>query len=240
VGELGLGSGVTADATPVAEYGECLHKGAFLAQQAEPLHLVETLRWHPRAGFSLLDRHLARLAASARALGFGCDPPALSRQLHGAVAAELAACKVRLLLAADGTATVAVSPLPKAAPAISPAWVALAATVIDPDEPLLYHKTTWRPWYDDALDQHPGCLDVLFRNRNGEVTEGTMHNLVVEAKGRLLTPPVACGLLPGTLRAELLARGILREARIDEAALRTATRLWLINSVRGWRRVRLT
>ena len=87
------------------------------------------------------------------------------------------------------------------------------------------------------LAQHPGCLDVLFCNSYGEVSEGTLHNLVVEKAGRLVTPPLACGLLPGTLRSDLLERGILREERIGRDELLSATRLWLINSVRGWRRV---
>ena len=61
----------------------------------------------------------------------------------------------------------------------------------------------------------------------------------MELNGQLLTPPVACGLLPGTLRQDLLARGILREAVIRREELLSARRLWLINSVRGWRRVLL-
>ena len=47
------------------------------------------------------------------------------------------------------------------------------------------------------------------------------------------TPPLACGLLPGVLRAELLARGEIAErvVRVDE--LPRASRLWFINGVRG-------
>src|SRR5690606_9109172 len=36
-------------------------------------------------------------------------------------------------------------------------------------------------------------------------------NLVVRTDGVSWTPPLACGLLPGVLRAELLERGELRE-----------------------------
>jgi len=238
-GVLGVGSGVTADAEPAAEFRECLGKAAFLTQQAEPLQLIETLKWHPGDGFLLMERHLERLAASAETLGFVYDRGMLTRQLQEAVAKEQTACKVRLLLAVDGSATASVEALPEHRCSTTSGRVALAVTVIDPGEPLLYHKTTWRPWYDGALERHPGCLDVLFCNVRGEVTEGTMHNLVVEKAGRLVTPPLACGLLPGTLRNELLERGILREERIDREDLLSATRLWLINSVRGWRRVTL-
>jgi para-aminobenzoate synthetase/4-amino-4-deoxychorismate lyase len=80
---------------------------------------------------------------------------------------------------------------------------------------------------------------VLYCNERDEVTEGTIHNLVVEKDGRLVTPPVACGVLPGTLRQELLERGVLVEKVVSREALLAARRLWLINSVRGWRRVSL-
>ena len=239
VGTLGVGSGVTADAEPAAEFRECLQKAAFLAQQAEPQQFIETLRWHPDQGFLLLERHFARLAGSSRTLGFVYDRNHLCRQLQHSIAEQSSACKVRLLLAPDGTASIGVEPLPARRPATARGRVALAAGSIDPCEPLLYHKTTWRPWYDGVLEQHPGCLDVIFCNVHGEATEGTIHNLVVEKSGRLVTPPLSCGLLPGTLRQELLERGILREELISRAELLAATRLWLINWVRGWRRVTL-
>jgi len=238
-GELGIGSGVTADAEAVAEYRECLDKSRFLTREAEPLRLVETLLWQGDRGYVLLDRHLERLTASAAALGFTCDPAEVCRQLRSVAPKGNGRYKVRLLLAEDGAIDVTVASLAKSGNGPTPAKVMLAAMPIDAREPLLRHKTTWRPWYDGILDQHPGCCDVLFCNTHDEVTEGTIHNLVVELDGRLLTPPVACGLLPGTLRQDLLARGILREAVIRREELLSARRLWLINSVRGWRPVLL-
>ena len=77
---------------------------------------------------------------------------------------------------------------------------------------------------------------MLLWNAAGEVTEGTIANVVAEIDGERLTPPVGCGLLAGTLCAQLLAEGQLREARLTVADVREqATRLWLIDSVRGWR-----
>jgi para-aminobenzoate synthetase/4-amino-4-deoxychorismate lyase len=239
-GELGVGSGVTWDATAAAEYRECRGKAAFLAAGAEPLQLVETLLWEAGRGYALLHRHLQRLAASAAALGFATNIEAVTRQLQAAAPGGEGRYKVRLLLAADGTVAIAATPLTAPLWAAAPARVALAAAEVDSREPLLRHKTTWRPWYDGVLEQHPGCLDVLFCNERGEVTEGTLHNLVAEAGGRLVTPPLAAGLLPGTLRQELLERGLLVEATIRRQELFTARRLWLINSVRGWRRVSLS
>jgi len=240
IGELGIGSGVTADAEATAEYRECLGKAVFLTSQAEDLRLIETLRWDAGRGYILLEQHLRRLAASAEALGFACAPDELRRQLQAAVSSPGNRLKVRLLLAPDGSATIDTEPLIAPCAAAVPARVALAKTRIDPREPLLSHKTTWRPWYADVLERHPGCLDVLFCNVHDEVTEGTIHNLVVEKNGRLVTPPLRCGLLPGTLRGELLQRGIVTEEVILREELLAASRLWLINSVRGWRRVILS
>ena len=71
-------------------------------------------------------------------------------------------------------------------------------------------------------------------NPSREVTEAITANIVVELDGRRVTPPLGCGLLPGTMRAELLARGELIEARVTVDELVGAPRFWLINSVRGW------
>jgi hypothetical protein len=77
--------------------------------------------------------------------------------------------------------------------------------------------------------------DVCLWNENGEVTESTIANIVVELSGGVrVTPPVDCGLLAGTFRAELLERGENRRVvRVEE--LSSASRIWLINSVQGWR-----
>jgi len=80
---------------------------------------------------------------------------------------------------------------------------------------------------------------VLFLNERGELTEGTYHTLVLRIDGELLTPPLACGLLPGTLRQDLLERGEVRERLLHEDDLCRADEIWLVNSVRGWRRGRL-
>jgi para-aminobenzoate synthetase/4-amino-4-deoxychorismate lyase len=107
---------------------------------------------------------------------------------------------------------------------------------VERDDPFLFHKTTRRDLYQAERDRYPRVDEVLFCNEAGEVTEGSIHNLVLRQGGRLLTPALACGLLPGTLRAELLERGVLTEAVVTVQDLREAEGLWLINSVRGWRR----
>ena len=81
---------------------------------------------------------------------------------------------------------------------------------------------------------------MILWNAEREVTESTIANVVVELDGARVTPPVASGLLAGTFRAELLDRGELTERIVTIDELRRATRIWLINSVQGWRSATLT
>jgi len=120
------------------------------------------------------------------------------------------------------------------------AGVVLAADPIDMNDPFLYHKTTNRRVYEEAVAGRPGMAEVLLYNRKQEITESTIANLVVDIQGTLFTPPVECGLLAGTGRAHLLAEGTIRERKISIDDVLTATRLFLVNSVRGMHPVSIT
>jgi para-aminobenzoate synthetase/4-amino-4-deoxychorismate lyase len=77
-------------------------------------------------------------------------------------------------------------------------------------------------------------------NRAGCITEASRNNVFVEFKGRLATPPLASGLLPGILRRVLLESGEAVEKDLTEADLHQAQRWFLGNSLRGLREARLT
>ena len=120
----------------------------------------------------------------------------------------------------------------------------LAKTPVSSQDVFLFHKTTNRAVYEAharAIDRaaHPDAFDVLLWNEAREVTEFTIGNVIVEIDGERFTPPRRCGLLGGTLRAELIEQGAIRERVITLDDLSSATRLWLINSVRGEIEVRL-
>ena len=65
------------------------------------------------------------------------------------------------------------------------------------------------------------------------MTEGSITNLFIERDGILLTPPLSAGLLPGTLRAELIDTGRAIEHSLTLADLESAATIYLGNSVRG-------
>lgn len=120
-----------------------------------------------------------------------------------------------------------------------PSWLAVAEQHVDSADPFLFHKTTRRELYDQTLRDHPDCYDVIFQNERGEITEGCFNNIVISLEGKLLTPTLSCGLLPGALRQELLEVGSIREAVLTKEDLLAAEKIWLINSVRGWRECQL-
>lgn len=229
---FGVGGGVTHDSTAAGEYAECRVKAAFLALPPEPFDLLETLRLDG-GRYVLRARHLARLEASAAYFGFRYDPAAVETALAAQREAyPEARRRVRLLASWDGSARTESFPLGRCA--AGPVRLGWASRPIDAADPALYHKSTRRACYDQALAEHPDCDDVLLRNGRGQVTESCRANIVAELSGRLVTPALDCGLLPGTLRQRLLARGILVEGELYPHDLARATRLWLINSVRLW------
>ena len=227
----GAGSGVVADSTAAGEYAECLLKARVLEET--PFALVETLAFLPGEGFRRLEGHLARLAASACHFGFRFDGVALERALRETATAAAGNARVRLLLHGDGRVEVQASPLPP--PSARPLRVGLAARPVDPANPWLYHKTTRRAVYEEARASRPDCDEALLWNQRGEVTEASVANVILELAGARVTPPVACGLLPGVERARALAEGRAREAVVRLADLRQGAPIWLLSSLRGTR-----
>jgi para-aminobenzoate synthetase/4-amino-4-deoxychorismate lyase len=227
---FGIGSGIVWDSNPAAEYDECMLKAAVLGRTPAQFDLLETLRWTPSDGFFLLKRHLRRLQDSAEYFGFPYGADRVVEALTEAVRGAERPLRVRVTMTASGGLRVEHAPLE---PNAAPVRVTLAVDPVDPADVLLYHKTTARHVYDRA--RLPGVDDVILWNPEGQVTEATIFNLVVELDGVRVTPPVACGLLAGTFRAELLHRGEIREAVVTIDELRRASRLWLINSVQEWR-----
>lgn len=235
--EFGVGSGIVWDSGASEEYDECLLKAQMLTGRPPAFDLLETLAWSPTGGFELLQRHLRRLRSSAAYFGIACDPGIVRRALDESVQHGKARMKVRLLLGRDGSCRCSATPLPPAPE--GPARAALAQTPVDPRERWLYHKTTCRGTYDRARAERPDCDEVILWNTAGDITEGTMTNVVVEIDGRKVTPPIDAGLLAGTFRAQLLASGAVAERRVRVDELRGAARVWIVNSVRGWQEVKL-
>ena len=200
--------------------------------------LIETMRWEPGTGIVRLRLHLARLKRSAGRLGFaGADKAAekLAEERGGNLP-----LRVRLTLSPAGEiaiTTAPFSPLPE-----ETVWrVAIAAARLDSTNKLLRHKTTRRDIYEAARAEYPAAEadEVLLLNEKGEPCEGTITSIFLDdGSGILKTPPIACGLLAGVLRTEMICARRARVQRLTLADLQTGT-LYIGNSLRGMIRAQL-
>lgn len=203
---------------------------------AQAFQLYEALLWEPPSGYFLLEQHLRRLSESASHFRFMLDLAAVRAALdeRAGLLADRPR-KIRLELSSDGAIAIEdVDVKPS-----TPVRVALAAAPVSSSDEFLRHKTSRRGVYERALASRPGADDVLLWNERRELTETCSANLVLELGGRRLTPPVSSGLLPGTFRCHLLERGEIEEAALSVEALRSASALYLINSVRRFCELRL-
>ena len=230
--EYGVGGGIVWDSDARGEYAECRTKAEVLHRRTPEFRLLETMLWTPEHGYVLLERHLARLGASAEYFDFPLDVQLIRDRLDVLSSGfGQKSQMVRLLLDKDGV--VALEHLPPPSPSSVPLRVTLASSAVDSSDIFLYHKTSHRHIYAQALAANPGFDDVLLQNERGELTESTRANLAISQDGVLWTPPIRCGLLGGTMRAEMVERGELKERVLRPEDLRGAERVILVNSVRG-------
>ncbi len=228
--EYGVGGGITWDSQADDEYAEAQLKAQLLTERWPQFDLYETLRWDGQH-YWLLDHHLRRLRDSAAYFGFAYDQTALIAALNQHSLGCNSPLRVRLSLTHAGEITISSSPL---MPTADGQPVILAPTAVNSQQRFLYHKTSNRKVYDAYTQQSPNYFDVLLWNEHGQLTEFTKGNLVLELAGQRWTPPVSAGLLAGTYRAELLQQRAIQERTLVLADLQAASKIWLINSVRGW------
>ena len=235
-GEMGVGAGIVHDSVAEEEWAECALKAQFLTGLTPPFELFETMAITRDGGCRLLACHLARLENSARYFQFNFD----ARAAHAAVLqccvdlSDALTHRLRLTLQPDGSISAQSSPL---AALSGPLRLLLASHTMQSDDLFLRHKTSMRTAYDRAWQaaEAQGAFDQLFCNQRGQVTEGGRSTLLVQIDDAWWTPALACGVLPGVMRAELMADPAwqLRERVLTVAEVRAAQSLMLCNALRG-------
>jgi len=250
-GRLSIGSGIVADSDAEAEYEECLLKARF-AQTARPdFSLIETLRLEPK-GYLYLDRHLDRLKSSACYFNFAYDYDAIKQALadHAAAFENRGTRRCRLLMDPFGHVCISSSelkcdilinqlPTPDSQ---NSETVCLSETPVDSRDVFLQHKTTHRNLYTAAYEgaRNAGHADILFFNEQGLLTEGAVSSIFVRKNKIWHTPPTTDGLLPGIMRAELLAENNnITERSITRTELLTADAIYIGSALRGLRLVKI-
>ncbi|WP_169309321.1 aminotransferase class IV [Desulforhopalus sp. IMCC35007] len=223
----------------------------------EELQLFETILWSKGSGFFLLDEHLRRLQNGARFFKFSVDLEKVIIELENkSEGFSTENQRVRLVLEKDGRISVLATPwelppfltLPLAEDALQrPAVqrIRFADAPVSDSGPFRSYKTTCRPEYDSEYRRvvKRGELDAIFCNVRGEVTEGCISNIIILKDGIYFTPPLSCGILPGVMRAQLLARSQssppLLEQVLTRGDVEKADAVFICNSVRGVVRVTL-
>ena len=229
---LGVGGAIVADSSAMTEWRECIVKGGFTRGRAGGHDLLESMRFDPVGGISLLEAHLERMKASASALGFSFDRHEARNRIQ-ALCFELdTPAKLRLLCSRSGALALEAQPLRETALPEPVRCVPLPLPLVSSDW-RLRHKTTDRGFYDvaRAAAQEMGAEEAIFVRDDGLVTEACHSCVFVERDGLLLTPPLALGLLPGVLRGSLIEEGKAEEAELKLDDL--ADGFLLGNAVRG-------
>lgn len=237
IAKFSAGGGITADSTEALEYAEVEAKARFVRTPDEPVELLETMRLD-EGRYWLWGEHRARMEASARFLGYAFSEPAWTDHLQTvATANPRGRWRVRVRLRPTGELVVESWPW-SPAPGISQR-VAWAESPVPADEVWMCHKSTRRAPYQRWHPESSVEFDHLLWDGDGHATEFTRGNLVIERDGKLFTPPVACGLLGGTLRQWLLDRALIHECVVPRERVEQAQQIWFINSLEGWVPVRI-
>ena len=140
--------------------------------------------------------------------------------------------KIRVLVDTQGSFRISYSPLKEVKTEV---LVKLSSKKTDPSDIFLYHKTTQRAFYEEerkkALSE--GFFEVIFTNKRGELTEGSISNIFVVNKNKIYTPSLSSGLLPGVLREHLLKTKKVQEKVLYLKDIFEAKEVFIGNSLRG-------
>jgi para-aminobenzoate synthetase / 4-amino-4-deoxychorismate lyase len=228
----GIGSGITADAQANNEWNEWRHKRAFVQRASTTFELLETLALHDGT-LRHAALHLERMQAVAQHFGYPWNADHVQHGLQALVAQHAQGLwRVRLLLNAQGQLQAQAFAL-QATP--SPVGLQLATTpMAEAHSEFTRFKTTHRPHYDAFTPEAADVFDTVLYNEAGELTECTRGNIAALLDGRWVTPPLACGLLPGVGRAVALREGRVVEGRVHLNDVPRVQDWAFMNSLRGW------
>ena len=220
--------------------------------------VYETLRTYDRRPF-LLDRHLARLRASAA--GIALEPPlddrAFAARIRGAMQAVDAPGErsIRLLLTRGAgelgygladcpppTVVVIVRPHPETPSEVAAQGIGIVQSSVVRNHPqALSPRIKSNNLLNNALAMQEalraGAAEALMRNSRGELAECAQSNFFLVRGGAALTPPVDAGILEGVTRNFVFevgaAAGIpVREETLLPADLDTADEAFVTSTTR--------
>ncbi len=241
-GRLGVGGGVVWDSKPKKEYEEALSKARFFTDKFMDFYLIETMRIEGDR-IPLINLHIKRILGSARLFGFKASRVELLKAIDLSLAQNSTRKskiqKLRLTLDFRGNINIEISDFNDAKQEYT---VCIYPKPLPKEDILLYHKTSRRGVFDEALKyaKAKGCDEAILLNEQGFITQGTFTNVFIERQGELFTPPVRHGLLPGVFRQYLIKEKKAFEMEISTDTLLSAGRVFVGNALRGLKRARIT
>ena len=224
-----VGSGLVYDSQAQDEYHECLLKADVLSQP--PADIIETCLWTPKDGIVRGKAHKARMMKSAKALGYPFNPAQYDALTEG-IKTETNDQHIRMTLSADGDLNLS----QKDFVSLDRPKIMVSPHKLSKKVQYSKHKISRRNFYDkerERLKALTGIDEVIFLNESGKLCEGSFTSIFIEKDGKLLTPALKTGILPGVLRAELLRSKKARTADLTEDDLLGAKNIYIGNSMRG-------
>ena len=230
----GTGGGVVWDSVWESEWDECLTKSKVLSvKDSSDFELFETMKWDADSGVFLEEYHFNRLKDSASYFDFKfCD--ALGKEMIDETVENISNnfCVLKLFVNAKGD--IRIETLEASVFTKNQKYtVSLAKNPVQSENIFLYHKTTQREVYEKAEGENLNSDDVILWNEEGNLTESTIANIILNIEGSWVTPSTNCGLLRGVYRESMLENGLIEERKIHKSEIADLSEITLINSVRG-------
>lgn len=219
-----VGGAIVWDSSIQDEWEETYTKTKFLNGDFQ---LIETVRIE-NGKMLFKEEHFQRLKNSAKNFGFKYTQPHIKPHQDGIL---------RILLNKNGELSYEYKDLTYS----QTNKIAISPIIISSKNNLMYHKTTFRPWFYEsyAKIKNGEIYDEIFFNENNELTEGARSNIIVKINSNYYTPPLCCGLLNGIYRQKLINEGFCKEKILYKKDLLNCEKIFCINSVRGMVEVEL-
>ena len=222
----GVGGGITWDSTWESEYREVHQKAAVLYRKQVPFQLITTGKISQNH-LLFKEEHIERLRKASRYFAYPFNPEYLRQR----IVAECQTCheekdyRLKISISKSGDIDFYRQELILLSPAFCQAQLCLQETSLQ--TPFTYFKTTYRPHLTI------GKQEKIYHNEKGELLETSIGNLVLQIAGKLYTPPIELGVLPGIYRQHLLEIGQVEEKVLTLEELAQAEAIYGCNAVRS-------
>ena len=173
------------------------------------------------------NQHIERLRKASRYFAYPFD----LEDLRQKIAEECQACdanqdyRLRISLSKSGEIEVSRQALTPLSTSFCQAQFCLQEA--DLQQAFTYFKTSYRPHLN------LGGQEKIYHNKSGELLETSIGNLILKIAGKLYTPPIRLGILPGIYRQYLLETGQVEEKVLTLKDLAQAEAIYGCNAARG-------